>query len=87
MEQRMGVRGMPGFKDIVGHEQIVEHLQNAIRMNKVSHAYLFEGEDGCGKSMTAGIFAAALQCEKGGPEPCGVCKSCQIGRASCRERV
>lgn len=67
---------MPGFKDIVGHEQIVEHLQNAIRMNKVSHAYLFEGEDGCGKSMMAGIFAAALQCEKGGPEPCGVCKSC-----------
>lgn len=36
---------MPAFKDIVGHEQIIEHLQNAITMDKVSHAYILNGPD------------------------------------------
>ncbi|MBO5197156.1 MAG: DNA polymerase III subunit delta' [Lachnospiraceae bacterium] len=67
---------MPDFRDVVGHEQVIEHLQNAIRMKKVSHAYLLEGENGCGKNLLANIFAAALQCEKEGANPCGVCKSC-----------
>ena len=39
---------MAGFGDIVGHEQIIWHLQNAIRMGKVSHAYLLNGEPGSG---------------------------------------
>lgn len=64
------------FKQIVGHEKLIEHLQNAIRMDKVSHAYIFNGEDGVGKNLTADCFAAALQCEEQGINACGHCKSC-----------
>lgn len=67
---------MAGFKDIVGHEQIIEHLKNAIVMDKVSHAYILNGPKESGKMMLAEAFAAALQCEKGGPEPCMECRSC-----------
>ena len=44
---------MAGFKDIIGHEQIIEHLQNAIGMDKVSHAYIINGPDKSGKMMLA----------------------------------
>lgn len=67
---------MNTFRDVIGREQITEHLKNAIRLNKVSHAYIFHGEDGIGKNFIADIFAAALQCEEYGSEPCGRCKSC-----------
>ena len=65
------------FQDIVGQEQITGHLQNAIRMGKVSHAYIIQGEAGSGKKLLAGTFAATLQCEEGGIEPCGHCQSCK----------
>lgn len=68
---------MPGFKDIVGHKQVVKHLQNAIEGDKVSHAYIIHGEKGSGKTMLAEAFAATLQCEKGGTEPCMECHSCK----------
>ncbi|MBQ9119676.1 MAG: DNA polymerase III subunit delta' [Lachnospiraceae bacterium] len=67
---------MNTFKDVIGREQVVEHLKNTIRLRKVSHAYIFHGEDGIGKNFVADIFAAALQCEEFESEPCGVCKSC-----------
>lgn len=67
---------MAGFKDIIGQEQIKEHLQNAIAMQKVSHAYIINGERAAGKEFIAGIFAAALQCEEQVGEPCGQCHSC-----------
>ncbi len=67
---------MAKFTDIIGQEQLKEHLQNAIAMNKVSHAYLINGERSSGKEFAAKVFAAALQCEKGGAEPCGECHSC-----------
>ncbi len=67
---------MNTFKDVIGREQVVEHLKNTIRLQKVSHAYIFHGEDGIGKNFIADIFAAALQCEEFETEPCGVCKSC-----------
>ena len=51
---------MAGFKDIIGHEQIIEHLQNAIGMDKVSHAYIINGPDKSGKMMLAEAFAMAL---------------------------
>ena len=65
------------FQDIIGQEQMTGHLQNAIRMGKVSHAYIIQGEAGSGKKMLADIFAATLQCEEGGIEPCGHCQSCK----------
>ena len=67
---------MAGFSEIIGHEQIIEHLQNAIRLNKVSHAYILDGEEGSGKMLLASAFAQTLQCEQGGTEPCGKCHSC-----------
>lgn len=64
------------FERIVGHESIIDHLQNALRMKKVSHAYILAGEDGSGKNQIANAFASALQCEAGGVNPCGRCQSC-----------
>ncbi|MBO5523413.1 MAG: DNA polymerase III subunit delta [Roseburia sp.] len=73
---------MAGFKDVIGHEQIIEHLKNAITMDKVSHAYIINGPEKSGKMMLAEAFAAALQCEMGGAEPCLECHSCKqaVGR-------
>lgn len=68
---------MAGFKDIIGHEQIIEHFQNAITMEKISHAYILNGPDKSGKMMLAEAFAAALQCEKKGTEGCLECHSCR----------
>lgn len=68
---------MAGFSEILGHEQIIEHLQNAIKLQKVSHAYILDGEEGAGKNMLARAFAQTLQCERGGTESCGECHSCK----------
>ena len=68
---------MPGFSDVLGHEQTIQHMKNAIRMNKVSHAYMINGEKGSGKRLLAGLFAQTLQCEAGGTEPCMQCRSCK----------
>lgn len=67
---------MWNFREVIGNQKIVEHLQGAIRHKKVGHAYLFSGPDGIGKRFVANRFAAALQCEAGGIEPCGTCRSC-----------
>ncbi|MBD5393314.1 MAG: DNA polymerase III subunit [Lachnospiraceae bacterium] len=78
---------MRKFKDIVGQEQLKEHLQNAIRLNKISHAYIINGEKSSGKEFIAKIFAMALQCEnrcskEGETEPCGECHSCKQAMSS-----
>lgn len=61
---------------IIGHKDVVEHLQNAMKMDKVSHAYIFNGENGSGKKTLARLFARALQCQGDGEKPCGCCQSC-----------
>lgn len=68
---------MATFADIYGQEQIVEHFQKAIQTKKISHAYIIQGERSSGKEFIANVFAAALQCEKGGVNPCGECHSCK----------
>lgn len=68
---------MAKFTDIIGQEQLKEHLQNAISMNKVSHAYIINGERNSGKEFIAKVFAKTLQCEKGGTEACDECHSCK----------
>ncbi len=73
---------MAKFADIIGQEQIKEHLQNVLKQNKVSHAYIINGERSSGKEFVAKVFAAALQCEKpdvspDAIEPCGECRSCK----------
>ena len=68
---------MATFHDIIGQEQIKEHLQNAISAKKISHAYIINGEKSSGKEFIARVFAMTLQCEKGGTEPCQECHSCK----------
>ena len=67
---------MAGFHDIIGQQQIKEHLQNALSTGKVSHAYIINGEKSSGKEFIAKVFAMTLQCEKGAAEPCQECHSC-----------
>jgi DNA polymerase-3 subunit delta' len=68
---------MTGFDSVIGHEEIISHLQNAVRLGKVSHAYIFGGEQGSGKKLLATLFAMTLQCEEHGIEPCMKCPSCR----------
>lgn len=68
---------MLSFQDIIGHEQIKEHLQKAIENKKVSHAYILTGEAGMGRKSLANAFALTLLCEKGGSEPCMECHACK----------
>src|SRR5438874_12688277 len=65
------------FDEVRGQEHITRALRNAVRDGKVSHAYLFSGPRGTGKTSTARILAKALNCEKPQDgEPCCVCDSC-----------
>lgn len=67
---------MSSFKDVVGHRDIIQYIQDAVKQNKVSHAYILNGQKGSGKKMLAKLFAMALQCESRSAEPCGKCRSC-----------
>lgn len=68
------------FKDIVGQDQIVQILKNQILEGSVSHAYLFSGGRGTGKTSTAKVFAKAINCINSvDQEPCHTCKVCLEG--------
>ena len=68
---------MGSFKDVVGHKNIIDYIRSAVQEDKVSHAYILNGEKGAGKKMLANLFATTLLCEKAGPDPCNECHSCR----------
>ncbi|MCL6518261.1 MAG: DNA polymerase III subunit gamma/tau [Armatimonadetes bacterium] len=66
------------FEEVMGQEHITRTLQNAIKLGKIGHAYLFCGTRGTGKTTTARLLAKALNCEKGPtPNPCNECAACK----------
>lgn len=66
------------FADLVGQEHVTRTLKNALKENRFSHAYLFSGPRGTGKTSTAKIFAKAVNCLQGpAPEPCNQCEPCR----------
>ena len=68
---------MGSFKDVVGHKDILKYISSAVENNRVSHAYILNGERGSGKKMLANLFAKTLLCETGDNEPCRKCHSCK----------
>ena len=72
------------FEDVVGQDHVVQALKNAIRLNRVTHAYLFSGTRGVGKTSIARIFAKCLNCVHGPTEDpdqtCDICRSISVGQ-------
>lgn len=65
------------FEEIIGQDHIKKHLQSAMSTNKISHAYIIDGEKGIGKKMIANTFAKTLQCTESTTTPCNRCISCK----------
>lgn len=65
------------FNQIFGHQTVISSLQNAIKNNKISHAYIINSEDSISRDKISHAFAKTLMCEAGGNEPCMVCASCK----------
>lgn len=68
---------MESFKDVVGHEDVIQYIRTAIAQDQVSHAYILNGARGAGKRMLAKLFALTLNCENSRQEPCGHCAACK----------
>ncbi len=74
---------MANFRDIIGQQQVKNHLQNAIKQNNISHAYIICGEAGTGKRTVSDAVAQTIQCENriDGIDSCEICKSCMQAKS------
>jgi len=67
-----------GFEEVAGQDHVVRTLQNAVKLDRIAHAFIFSGPRGVGKTSIARILAKALNCERGPtPAPCQVCIHCR----------
>ena len=66
------------FAEVVGQEYIVQSIKNAVKEDKIGHAYLFCGPRGTGKTTMARILARAINCENKDDAPCGKCENCRL---------
>lgn len=64
------------FEGFYGNERIKEYLSNAVARGEISHAFMFSGPEGIGKTTVAELFARAIVCQSDGEKPCGVCPAC-----------
>ena len=69
---------MSGFKDVIGHKEIIQYIENAVAGDVLSHAYILDGAKGSGKRLLANLFAMSIQCKDRNVDggPCGQCVSC-----------
>lgn len=66
------------FEEVLGQEQVIQTLRNAIRYDRIAHAFIFSGPRGVGKTSVARIMAKAMNCETGPTQtPCNVCTNCR----------
>ncbi len=74
---------MANFKDIIGQQQVKNHLQSAIKQNNISHAYIIYGEKGSGKRTLSDAIAQTIQCENRNDnmDACEICKSCMQAKS------
>lgn len=64
------------YKEIIGHERIIQSLKALVQKGTISHSFLFEGEEGLGKKMTAKAFSKTILCKEHSNKPCNICSSC-----------
>jgi DNA polymerase-3 subunit delta' len=67
---------MNSFKDVVGHEDILQYIRKVVKEDMVSHAYILNGEKGSGKKMLTRLFSSTLLCAGKENKPCNMCHAC-----------
>ena len=76
-ESQLETGAVTNWESVIGQKQLIQNLKNSLLHQKISHAYMLQGEKLSGKKMVADLFARALQCESETERPCNKCRSCK----------